>query len=384
MFAQTLQLLPWGNIQKCIDEKEGDKHSKGFKTRDQFKAMLYCQLSGASSLSEICNGLKSYGGLTNHMGISHVPPKSTLSYQNQHRDWEIFANAYFCTLDHFRGQLGIHGIKPRSLNIKNKIKIMDASLLPVALEVIDWAAYRQKKGALKLHMLLDGHDLLPDDSWITDGKTHDLEFAREQEFDKGTVILIDRGYNDYQLHEKWHKAGCFFVTRLKKNAKYEVIEKRTIPQCKSERIISDEIIQLNGTKFHARKIVFYDPDKKKYVRIVTNNLEFAADTIGRLYRQRWKIEIFFRDLKQNFHVKSFVGTTPNAVLIQIWTALLSILVIKFMQLMSRFSWGISNLLALFRVNLLNRIDLWEWVHNPYKEPPSEPLMEQGFLPGFTF
>ena len=187
MFAQTLQLLPWGNIQKVIDRKEGDKHSKGLKTQDQFRAMLYCQLSGASSLSEICNGLKSYGGLTNHMGISHVPPKSTLSYANKHRDWEMFADAFQNTLTHFQQQLRFRGIAPRKLNIRNKIRIMDASLLPVSLEVIDWAAYRQKKGALKLHMLLDGQGLLPDDAWITEGKAHELEFAREQEFDKGTV-----------------------------------------------------------------------------------------------------------------------------------------------------------------------------------------------------
>ena len=384
MFAQTLQLIPWGNIQKCIDQKQGDKHSKALRTQDQFKSMLYCQLSGASSLSEICNGMKSYGGLTNHMGIVHAPPKSTLSYANKHRDWEIFANAYLNTLNHFRGQLRFYGIKPKSLNIKNKIKIMDSSLLKVALEVIDWADYRQKKGALKLHMLLDGHDLLPDDTWITDGKAHDLEFAREQTFDKGTVILVDRGYNDYTLYEKWNASGCFFVTRLKKNAKYDVIKKQTVPGCKSERIISDELIQLKGTDFTARKIVFYDAEKKEYVRIITNNLTFAADTVGRLYRQRWQIEIFFRDLKQNFHIKSFVGTTPNAVLIQIWTALLSILVIKFMQLMSRFSWGMSNLLSLFRVNLLNRIDLWEWVQDPFKIPDQESTIEQPFLPGLTF
>jgi len=143
-------------------------------------------------------------------------------------------------------------------------------------------------------------------------------------------------------------------------------------------------MQLDSTEFKARRIVFYDAEKKEYVCIITNNLTFAADTIGRLYRQRWQIEIFFRDLKQNFHIKSFVGTSPNAVLIQIWTALLSILTIKFMQLMSRFSWGMSNLLALFRVNLLNRIDLWEWVHDPFKQPPEEAGVEQPFLPGLTF
>jgi hypothetical protein len=384
MFAQTLQLLPWNNIQKCVDEKDGDKHSKGLRTRDQLKAMLYCQLSGASSLSEICNGLKSYGGLANHMGITHVPPKSTLSYANKHRDWEIFANAYFRALNHFRGQLKLHGVRQKALNIKNKIKIMDSSLLKIALGVIDWAAYRQKKGALKLHMLLDGHDLLPDDVWITDGKAHDLEFAREQRFEKGTVILVDRGYNDYKLYERWDSAGCFFVTRLKKNARYDVLETLPVPESKSTRIISDEVIRLKGASFNARRIVFHDPEKKEYVRIVTNNLKFAADTIGRLYRQRWRIEIFFRYLKQHFHIKSFVGTTPNAVLIQIWTALLSILVVKFMKLMSRFNWGMSNLLALFRVNLLNRIDLWEWVHDPFKKPPETPRMEQPFLPGLTF
>lgn len=384
MFAQTLQLLPWGNIQKTIDSHQGDKHSKGLRTQDQLRAMLYCQLSGASSLSEVSNGLKSYGGLTNHMGITHVPPKSTLSYANQHRNWEMFADAYHNTLNYFQHQLKFYGIVPKRLNIKNKIKIMDSSLLPVCLEVIDWAAYRQKKGALKLHLLLDGHGLLPDDAWITDGKAHDLEFAREQEFGKGTVILLDRGYNDYNLYKKWNDSKCFFVTRLKKNAKYDLVKKNPVPKSKCERIISDDVIKLKGTDFLTRRIVFYDAEKKEYVRIVTNNMKFAADTIGKLYRCRWEIEIFFRDLKQNFHIKSFVGTTPNAVLIQIWTALLAILVVKFMKMMSRFNWGISNLIALFRVNLLNRIDLWEWVHDPFKKPPEEATVEQLFLPGLGF
>ncbi len=384
MFAQTLQLLPWTKIQQTIDHYEGDKHSKGLRTADQLRSMLYSQLSGSSSLSEICNGLKSYGGLVNHMGISHVPGKSTLSYANKNRNWEMFAGAYWDTLEHFQKCLRYHGIKPRRLNIKNKLKIMDSSLLPVCLDVIDWAAYRQKKGALKLHMLLDGHGLLPDDSWITDGKAHDLEFAREQKFEPGTVILVDRGYNDYTLYDAWHASNCFFVTRLKKNAVYEVLEQREVPKSKTERIISDQVIQLKGTRFRARRIEFYDEEKDEYTQILTNNLKFAADTIGQLYRLRWEIEIFFRDLKQNFHIKSFVGTTPNAVLIQIWTALLAILIAKFMKMRAAFNWSFSNLIALFRVNLLNRMDLDQWLNEPFRVPEEEPDIEQPFLAGMGF
>jgi hypothetical protein len=315
------------------------------------------------------------------MGITHVPGKSTLSYANRNRNWEMFAEAYQSTLFHLKEQLRFKDIKPSRLKIKNKVKIMDSSLLPVCLEVIDWAAYRQKKGALKLHLLLDGQSLLPDDAWITDGKAHDLEFAREQEFERGTVILVDRGYNDYGLYEKWNKSGCFYVTRLKKNAVYNIIEENPIPKSKSERIISDTVVQLKGTDFKNRIIEFFDEESGEYTEILTNNLEFAADTIGQLYRERWNVEILFRDLKQQFRIKSFVGTNPNAVLIQIWTALLAILLIKFMNLMSRFSWASSNLIAIFRVNLLNRINLWQWLNEPFAKPPPDNEISQPFLPG---
>lgn len=383
MFAQTLQLLPWGKIQKSIDSHDGDKHSKGLRTQDQLRAMLYCQLSGASSLSEICNGLKSYGGLVNQMGITHVPGKSTLSYANRNRDWEIFPKAYQDTLCHLKSQLRFKGIKTSRLKINKKVKIMDSSLLPACLKVIDWAAYRRKKGALKLHLLLDGQGL-PDDAWITDGKAHDLEFAREREFERGTIILVDRGYTDYGLYEKWNSSGCFFVTRLKKNAVYSLLESKPIPETKSGHIVSDEIIQLQDTDFKTRTIEFYDENNGEYTELLTNNLELAADTIGELYRERWSIEILFRDLKQHFRIKSFVGTNPNAVLIQVWTALLAVLLIKFMRLMANFNWAASNLIALFRVNLLNRINLWDWLNKPFAEPPPDDEIIQPFLPGLRF
>ena len=384
MFAQVLQLLPKQIIQKSIAEKNGDKHCKGFDSYDHFISMLYCQIAGASSLSEICDGLRSYRGHLSHMGVKHAPPKSTLAYANQKRDWKIFANIFEHTLSHFRHNLKMKGVKAGRLRVKNPIKIMDASIISVALSVMDWAQYQRQKGALKLHMMLDGHDLFPEKAWITDGKAHDLEFAREQTFDENTIIVVDRGYNDYSLYEKWNNWGCFFITRMKSNARYTVLERHKIPQGKSKRIISDELIRLEGTCFTARKITFYDDEKDEIITILTNNTSLAASTIGSIYIHRWQIEIFFRDLKQHFRIKSFVGTSPNAVLIQIWTALLGILIMKYMKLVSTFDWSMSRLITNFRMNLLSMKDLFEWLHCPFSSLPAPPGTQQPTLPGLTF
>lgn len=203
---------------------------------------------------------------------------------------------------------------------KNKLLSPDATMLELCLSVFDWATYRRAKGAVKMHMLFDHDGYLPRYGRITTGSVHEVNIAHELDLPKGSILAIYRGYNDYSLFEKLDGRGIFFVTRLKANAKYEILENEKLP--KNRKITKNQIIRLHGTSMKLRLVEVYDEEKLEWIELITNQLEFGPTTISAIYKDRWQIEIFFRTLKQNFKIKTFVGTSANAVLIQIWTALM--------------------------------------------------------------
>lgn len=214
---------------------------------------------------------------------------------------------------------------------------------------------------MKLHLLLDHDGYLPTYAYISEGKRHDVTVARRVSLAPGSIVVIDRGYNDYKLFAHWTSNGVFFVTRLKENADYMIVEERAIP--KNRNIISDQLIRFTG--FYAqhncpyilRRVVVWDKDKKQEIVLLTNHHEFGATTVSAIYKDRWQIELFFKALKQNLKVKTFVGTTENALYIQIWTALIAMLLIKYLQFKSKFGWSLSNLVAFLRWNLFTYRDL---------------------------
>jgi len=243
-----------------------------------------------------------------------------------------------------------------------------------------WADFRTTKGAVKLHLLLDHDGYLPVFAHITEGSVHEVTIARMLQLPVGSIVVIDRGYNDYALYGSWTADSVFFVTRMKEGAVYRVIKRRQLPQ--NRNVLSDEIIQLTGVgadekcPFFLRRVVVLDPVKGEEVVFLTNHLKFGASTIAQIYKERWQIEIFFKTLKQNLKVKSFVGTSPNALKTQIWTALIAMLVLKFMQLCSQRDWSLSNLVAMLRWNLFTYRDLWKWIDQPYETPPLIPTFPQ--------
>lgn len=359
MLFQVLQELDWIKFDEAVLKHQGDKSSKGFSCRGQLTSMLYCQLANARSLSEISNGLSGESSLLSQYGIKKAPPKQTLSYANKTRAWEIYSDFYQYMLNRARNELKSMGLRTK-LRIKTPLKSLDATLIPVCLEAFDWALYRQTKGALKINLVLDHEGYLPEFAFMTDGKTHELEYARDLELAPGTVVLMDRAYCDYGLLKTWDEKGLYFVSKLKSNAAYDVVEERDIPKTYQDDIFDDQVIQLSKNGLKLRRVVALDTKGETAV-LLTNNMDWAASTIVALYRERWAIEIFFRDLKCHFRVKTFVGTSVNAVMIQIWTALLAILLLKYLKLKSRTGWSLSNLIALIRVNLFNTCDLMEWL-----------------------
>jgi hypothetical protein len=368
IFSQLLQLFSRIEFQQAVMETKAERHARGFTCWGQFVAMLFCQLGRAHSLREISGGLRSCEGKLKHLGIS-APSRSTLAYANGHRPWQLYQRIFLQLLDRCRNQ--VQGKK--KFRFKNKLMGLDSTIIDLSVTLFDWAKFRRTKGAIKLHLLLDHDGYLPSFAVITEGKIADVRVVPQFSFSPGTIVVDDRGYNDYALFGQWTTQGIYFVTRMKDNALYEVVGGKEVPQ--NRHILKDELIELRGLgalnkcPYPLRRIEAYDPETDKVLVFLTNQLEFGATTISAIYKDRWQMEIFFKALKQNLKIKTFVGTTANAVKIQIWTALIVMLILRFLQLRSKFHWSLANLVALLRMNLFTHRDLWAWLDKPFDVLP---------------
>jgi hypothetical protein len=368
IFSQLLQLFPRSEFQYLVMTTQAERHAKGFTCWGQLVAMVFCQLGRAHSLREITGGLRSCEGKLKHLGIT-APSHSTLAYANGHRPWELYQEVFLQLFERCRVQV----VGKRKFRIKNKLISMDSTTIDLCVEMFDWAKFRRTKGAIKLHLLLDHDGYLPSFALITEGNVSDVKVARQFHFDPGAIVVDDRGYNDYALFGRWTAQGVYFVTRMKDNALYEVVGEKEVPQ--NRNVLKDEMIELRGPKaiekcpHPLRRIEVYDPETEEVLVFLTNNLKLGATTIAAIYKERWQIEIFFKALKQNLKIKTFVGTSANAVKIQIWTALIAMLILRFLQLRSQFNWSLSNLVALLRMNLFTHRDLWAWLNKPFEIPP---------------
>jgi hypothetical protein len=376
IFSQLLQLFPRREFQMLVKETKSERHARGFTSWSQFVSMLFCQFGHAFSLREIAGGLRSCEGKLKHLGIS-APAKSSLSYANEHRPWELYQLLFLKLLGRCQSQLDLG---KRKFRFKNKLVSLDSSVIDLCLEIFDWAHYKRTKGAIKLHLLLDHDGYLPAFAVITEGKISDVAVARQFHFEPYTIVVDDRGYNDYALFGHWTADHVYFVTRMKDNAVYAVVKKNKVPR--NRHVLKDEIIEFRGVEayekcpYELRRIEFYNVEKQEILVFLTNNMKLGASTIAAIYKDRWAIEIFFKALKQNLKIKTFVGTSPNAVKIQIWTALIAMLILRFLQLRSQYGWSLSNLVALLRMNLFTHRDLWAWLNQPFEVLPEQYADEQ--------
>ena len=368
IFSQMLQLFSRHEFEQAVGEHRAERHARGFTCWGQFVAMMFCHLGRAQSLREICGGLAASEGKLRHLGLPDAPARSTLAYANEHRPWQLYQSVFYQLLARCRSVGGPHGFR-----FKNKLLSLDATLIELCASVFDWAHYRRTKGAVKLHLLLDHQGLLPSYAVVTEGRVHESRIARTLRFEPGTIVVFDRGYNDYAWFDSLDADGVFFVTRMKENTDYGVLERRPVPE--RGGVQRDEIIFLYKTArtgqrdLFLRRIEFWDETQQRTLVFLTNHRDFAASTIARIYKSRWQIELFFKALKQNLRIKTFVGTTANALQIQIWTALIALLILKYLQLRARFGWSLSNLAALLRQQLFVYRELWEWIDQPFQPPP---------------
>jgi hypothetical protein len=372
IFSQLLQLFPRTEFQRAVKEHKAERHARGFTSWGQFVAMLFCQLGRAHSLREICGGLACCEGKLKHLGIPLAPKRSTLAYANEHRPWQLYQTVFEQTLCKCQELVQSQGGR-KKFRFKNKLMSLDGSVIDLSVSMFDWAKFRRTKGAIKLHMLLDHDGYLPSFGVVTEGKASELKVARSLPFEPGTILAIDRGYIDYDWFASLTSQEVYFVTRMKENAVYVVQEEFEVPQ--NRNVLKDQLIYFPSQPKAGeepclfRRVEIWDEDKQESIVFLTNLLAFGATTIAAIYKDRWQVELFFKAIKQNLKIKTFVGTSANAVKTQVWTALIAILVLKYLQLKSTFAWSLSNLLALLRQQLFVYRDLYQWLDDPFQAPP---------------
>jgi hypothetical protein len=371
---QLLQVFSRSEFEKAVRETKSERHARGFRSWDHFVSMLFCHLADAQSLREITGGLASCEGRLEQLGMK-VPKRATLGYANRHRPWELFQKVFYSTMERCRAELG-HKTKFR---FKNRLLSIDSSVVTLCLDMFPWATYSRQKGAVKLHFTLDHAGYLPEAMVITTGAYSELTVLRRRSYARGTILVMDRGFVDFGWFGQLNRNGVVFVTRIKTDTRYEIVEHR--PVVPGKGIVSDDVIRLTSRRSQKRypetlRLVTADTPEGKRLEFLTNNMALAASTIANIYKDRWQIETFFKLLKQNLRIKSFVGTSANAVWTQIWTALIAMLLIRFLQLKARFGWSFSNLVYFLRMNLLVYRDLWDWLHDPLTPEPAPPPPSQ--------
>jgi hypothetical protein len=379
-FAQILALIDRVAFAKAVRQHQAERGAKGFSCWDQFVGMLFCQMGSAHSLREICGGLATALGKLVHLGVRRPPTRSTLAYANAHRPWQLYETVFYHVLGRCQA---LAATKRRRFRFKNPLRTLDTTIIELCALVFDWARFQRTKGAIKLHLQLDHQGCLPCWALVTDGDPNDVRVAQQLTFAPGTIVAMDRGYLDYALYHRWTVTDVGFVTRPRTNMLYEVLDRRPVPT--RSAVLADEVIRLTG--LHAadrcpvplRQVTIWDEPQQRALTFLTNLMHRAASTIAAIYKERWQIELLFQALKQRLRIKTFVGTSENAVQIQIWTALIAMLLLKFRQLKATWTWSLSNLAALLRLNLLTYRDLWGWLNAPFEHPVLEPVPEQVML-----
>lgn len=365
LFAQIASLIPRNIVEKASKIHNSNYKAKKFDTWHHLITMMFCHLGSCKSLREITQCLESVTGNLAHLGMQCAPSRNALSHMNATRSWQVFRDIYLSLYD----TLGQHLRRKHIFsNLNKKVYLLDSSYVTLCASIFDWAHYTHEKGAIKMHTLFDFEGLLPRYIYVSDGKLSDNLGAYYAFPSKGSIIVCDRGYVDSELWADWDSNGVAFVVRLRDDVKYSRITEFDQPDDKEQSILIDEAVELIGDETSIkyprplRRIAVWDDEHSRRIELITNMGKHAAQDIADLYKARWYIESFFKTIKQLLRIKTFVGTSKNAVLTQIWTAMIALLVLFVIRNKSTRKWSFSNLIAFLRLNIFVKIDLWEWVN----------------------
>ena len=376
IFKQIVNLLDAVNLQGIINKHNSDYYYKAFKTKAHLTTLLFGILSRCDSMTEICEGLRALGGKLNHLGLEKAPAKSTASDGNRNRSDKVFEDIYFSLVKKYKSFLS--DSRTYGLTFK-EVLLIDSTTIRLFSDVLKGVGRNpkgdgKKKGGLKVHMLIDAVQSVGRFIKITAAKVHDKNFLRSLELISHSMVVFDRAYNYYHQFALWGQKHVFFVTRLKKNAIYNVIEVMRVHYRKKgqAKVLRDEIIELeynpeneNGkrqTKFKKKlrlRKVCYQDEKNRYYEFLTNNFEITAEEIAFLYKKRWGIELLFKKMKQNFQLHYFYGENETAIRTQVWCTLIAQLLMTVIQRMAQTKKAFSVVASLVRIHLISMLDVFE-------------------------
>jgi hypothetical protein len=355
VFAQLLKYVPRHEFETLANQHHCGRSFRTASRWSQFVTLAMAQLAGRNSLRDIVENISAQAHRLYHLGSAKLT-RSNLSRINEDKPYALYEALFGKLLNRCQGMTPGHDFR-----FDNPLYSLDASTIDLCLSAFPWANFRTTKGAIKLHIGLNHAGYLPEFVTITDGKTSDIEAGRALEFPRGSMVAIDRGYNDYAWYNQLTEKGIFFVTRLKSNAKTRVVSRR--PVLSSKGLSSDQSIEFTGAltakkcPSQLRRIGYRDQETGKHYVFLTNNFKLAARTIADIYKARWQVELFFKWIKQNLKIKSFVGTSKNAVMTQIWIALCVYLLLAFIKFQSKLKKSMQQILRLLQLNLFEKRDL---------------------------
>lgn len=355
VFAQILKLVPRHEFETLAKQHHSGRAFRKASRWSQFVSLTMAQLSGRNSLRDIVDNLSAQAHRLYHLGSTKLS-RANLSRINEDKPYTLYEALFGKLLVRCQGLAPDHNFR-----FKNSLYSLDASTIDLCLSAFPWADFRATKGAVKLHVGLNHAGYLPEFVTITEGKKHDVTVGRMLNFPKGSMVAIDKAYNDYAWYKQLTDKGISFVTRLKSNAKYRTIERRSVLKVKG--LTCDQTIVFTGTQvskkcpIRLRRIGYKDAQTGKHYVFLTNNFKLAAKTIADIYKARWQVELFFKWIKQNLKIKSFIGTSKNAVMTQIWIAMCAYLLIAFLKFQSTLTKSMQQLLRLLQLNLFDKRDL---------------------------
>ena len=368
ILSQILKLVPRHEFETLAKQHHSGRAFRKASRWSQFVSLTMAQLSGRNSLRDIVDNMSAQMHRLYHLGSAKLS-RSNLSRINEDKPYALYEALFGKLLARCQKVAPGHNFK-----FKSALYSLDASTIDVCLSTFPWADFRTTKGAIKLHVGLNHAGYLPEFVTIKEGKKHDITVGRMLNFPKGSIVAIDKAYNDYAWYKQLTDKDIFFVTRLKSNAKYRIVQRRTV--LKSKGLTCDQTIEFTGPQvskkcpIQLRRIGYKDAETGKHYVFLTNNFKLAAKTIADIYKARWQVELFFKWIKQNLKIKSFIGTSKNSVMTQIWVAMCVYLLIAFLKFQSSLTRSMQQLLRLLQLNLFDKRDLMALLRG---DPPDDGL-----------
>jgi hypothetical protein len=377
VFAQLMDFMPRRDFDACMRRYRGDRRLRGFSCRDQFLCLAFAQLTFRESLRDIETCLRAFQSKLYHAGFRGNVSRSTLADANRAHDWRIFADFAQSLIGRART---LYAGEPMGVELEETVYALDSTTIDLCLSLFPWAQFRRRKGAVKLHTLVDLRGNIPCFVRISHGKTHDVSVLDHLPIEPGSFYVMDRGYVDFRRLHRFTTTSAFFVTRAKRGLDYTRRSRRRVD--KTTGLRSDQTIVLVGPKTSRlypdplRRISFYDTENDRRFVFLTNNFTLPALTIAQLYKCRWQVELFFKWIKQNLHIKSFYGTSDNAVRIQVWVAISVYVLVAIVKKELGLDRSLSEILQILSLTLFEKTPIFQALSEQKPQDPEPPFSNQ--------